>query len=112
MIERIEKLLKEKGKSKTQMMKELGFSTGLFSQWKRGLQKPSYSKLSAIASYLGTTVEYLETGENPVQSDISDNDLKFALFGGSEGVTDAMFDEVKQFAQFVKMRENSKKSSD
>ena len=35
--------------------------------------------------------------------------LKFALFDGSEGVTDEMFEEVKQFAAMVKMREDAKK---
>ncbi len=39
---------------------------------------------------------------------ISD-ELKFALFDGAEGVTDEMFEEVKQFASMVKMREDAKK---
>ena len=38
-----------------------------------------------------------------------DEELKFALFDGAEGVTDEMFEEVKQFASMVKMREDAKK---
>ena len=40
--------------------------------------------------------------------DLTD-ELKFALFDGAEGVTDEMFEEVKQFASMVKMREDAKK---
>lgn len=32
----------------------------------------------------------------------TDEDIKFALFGGDEDITDEMLDEVKAFAQFVK----------
>ena len=38
-----------------------------------------------------------------------DEEIKFALFGGDGEITDAMFDEVKQFAAFVKQREAGKK---
>lgn len=51
-VEKINVILKEKGISATKMMKELGFSSGLYSQWKKGLQNPSLSKLSKIAEYL------------------------------------------------------------
>lgn len=40
---------------------------------------------------------------------VSDDDIKFALFGGDGEITDAMFDEVKNFAAFVKAREQEKK---
>jgi len=45
---------------------------------------------------------------NSENHDFTD-ELKFALFDGAEGVTDEMFEEVKQFASMVKMREDAKK---
>lgn len=36
------------------------------------------------------------------------NDLKFALFNGSDGITDEMYEEVKRFAELVKLREQQK----
>lgn len=45
------------------------------------------------------------TGHNPDW----DKELKFALFGGSEEITDEMYEEVLQFAHFVKEREARKK---
>lgn len=44
------------------------------------------------------------TQEGKVSSEVSENAIKFALFGGGP-VTDAQFAEVKQFAQFIKERD-------
>ena len=58
-IDRINYLLAQKGISAAQMSRDLGFSNGLYSQWKSGLQKPSAKKLTKIAEYFGVTVDYL-----------------------------------------------------
>lgn len=46
-----------------------------------------------------------ETGKRS----ISDDEIKFALFGGDGEITDAMYDEVRNFAAYVKQREANKK---
>ena len=43
---------------------------------------------------------------------VSDEDIKFALFGGSGDITDAMMDEVRSFAAYVKQREEQKKKKE
>ena len=63
-IETINKLLEQKGISASRMMKELGFSSGLYSQWKKGAQKPSADKLQKIADYFNVSVDYI-LGNNP-----------------------------------------------
>lgn len=40
---------------------------------------------------------------------IDKNEIKFALFGGDGEITDAMYEEVLQFAAFVKKREGKEK---
>ena len=35
---------------------------------------------------------------------VSEDDIKFALFGGDQEITDEMYEEVLQFAAFVKAR--------
>ena len=40
---------------------------------------------------------------------VSDDDIKFALFGGDGEITDEMYDEVKRFAAYIKQREAGKK---
>lgn len=40
---------------------------------------------------------------------VTDKDIMFALFNGSDGITDEMYEEVKRFAQFIKERESRPK---
>ncbi len=50
-------------------------------------------------------------GEGRSTEEITSEEIKFALFGGGEDITDEMFEEVLQFAHFVKEREARKKTS-
>lgn len=57
-----------------------------------------------------TIPEYLarkeaeKNSEPPEPPAVTDEDIKFALFGGAGEITDEMYDEVKAFVQFVKMK--------
>lgn len=62
-IDKIQEILNTKNISAAKMMRELGFSSGLFSQWKTGKQKPSLEKLEMIADYLDVTIETLRKDE-------------------------------------------------
>lgn len=56
-----------------------------------------------------------EKGKAPTpegERTVSDEDIKFALFGGDGDITDAMFDEVKRFARMVKLREEAEKKKE
>lgn len=229
-IDRIQHELDLQGIKPSKMMNDLGFSSGLFSQWKNKTQNPSLSKLESISEYLQVDLNYLRQDELRVKrkekegfcydeieaeniknqsrekiikgnltddelfeeainilkalysrsllgclydpkhvnfndycammlnqrtnnickdipdhkflwlknelikkfgckkginegtyykipvkpsivmkNNLTDEDIKFALFGGADGVTDAMFEEVKQFASMVKIREDAKK---
>jgi transcriptional regulator with XRE-family HTH domain len=61
-IERIFELLNQKGIKPSKMTEDLKFSSGLTSQWKSYLQKPSIDKIKLIAPYLGVTINYLLNG--------------------------------------------------
>ena len=67
----------------------------------------SIENLQKIATYFNVTTDYLlgtETEKDPaVPSEVSESDLKFALFGGE--ATDKQLDEVRRFAQFIKERD-------
>lgn len=58
-IQIIQLELNKKQIKPSKMMSELGFSSGLFSQWKSGKQKPSMEKLKKIAEYLNVDINYL-----------------------------------------------------
>lgn len=113
---RIEELCRKNNESITTMCKESGASRASLSDLKVGRkQSLSTETLSKIAVYFGVSVDYLlgsETKKAPPatgERSVSDDDIKFALFGGDGEITDAMYDEVRKFAAFVKQREADKK---
>ena len=105
-VQIIMQILSERGIKPGTMKRELGFSSGLFSQWKAGTQKPSADKIQKIADFLGVSADQLLGRETPRTA--TDEELMFALFDGTDGVTDEMYEEVKAFAKFVKEREAHK----
>ena len=86
--------------------KACGFSNGYLNP--RKLTKLPYDRATAIAEYLSLPVEQILTGEEkstPVPEDrraVTDEDIKFALFGGDSDITDEMYEEVKRFAAYIK----------
>lgn len=106
----------EKGVSRTKACIDCGVSRTAWHKWEHGAI-PNGTTLNKIASYFGITVGQLlgdeEQKETPGgEARRSDDDIKFALFGGGGEITDAMFDEVRQFAQMVKLREENKKKKE
>nr|DAG30803.1 MAG TPA: repressor protein [Caudoviricetes sp.] len=113
-VERVKEICKERKIPISKLEANLGFSNGYVGQLKKGVFPAD--RLAKIASYLDVTTNYLLTGEEtkkaPTQDGeraVSDDDIKFALFGGDGEITDAMYDEVKRFAQMVKLREEAEK---
>lgn len=102
-------------------MKQLGSVVDLaestISQYENGKRQPDNETLLKLSEYFSVTVGYLlgveEANENAPaisgERTASDDEIKFALFGGDGDITDAMYDEVRQFAAFVKQREAGKK---
>lgn len=110
---RIYQLCLSRGISIGKMCSDLGISRGNLSDLKMDRIKfLSTKKTETIANYFGVSIEYLLTGTEkaptPKDERISDEDIKFALFGGDGDITDEMFEEVKQFAQFIREREKGK----
>lgn len=76
-------------------------------------EKIPIDRLEKIASAIGTTTAYLMGWEDapsePASPAVSDEDIQFALFGGRDEITEAMYDEVKKFAAYLKQREGYNK---
>lgn len=71
-VQRINKLLKEKKISKQQFYNDCGISSAAYSQWNTGKTFPTRANLLTISEYLETTVEYLLTGEGQKNSSLPD----------------------------------------
>ena len=81
---------------------------------KFGLKGPHCQCLLALSRYPeGTTAAALlgQTDRIPTAA-VSDDDIKFALFGGDGEITDAMYQEVKDFAALVKLREEMRRTKE
>lgn len=101
----------ERGTTPSGVCKALGLSTGNPPAWKRGTI-PNKKIIQTISDYFEVNPSYFvaETEKAPASEETgaSDDDLKFALFGGGGEITDEMFEEVKAFAQWVKARNSEK----
>lgn len=96
----------------SQLEKDCGFSNGYLNPKK--MAKIPYDRAQIIADYLGISITSILTGEEKAPADtgkrsVSDDEIKFALFGGDGEITDAMYEEVRNFAAYVKQREANKK---
>lgn len=102
LYKRIEAMCSERGVRPGRMCSELGLSRGLMTDLKMDRKKTLNAETAAkIAAYLDVPVETLMTGQTRAATD---EELKFALFGGGD-VTDAQFEEVKRFAQYIRERD-------
>ena len=111
---RIFLLLDELNMEQKTLASVLGLPADTVSAWRRG-KSASYTKyLPQIAGALGTTTEYLLTGEGPKKKSapavsdsdtISEDDIKAAFFNGADpSLTpeeyDAMWEDAKEYFRF------------
>lgn len=103
------------GKTPSKVVTEVGLKKSAVTRWKAG-GNPTDATTQKIADYFGVPISELTEEKEKAPTDgerkVSDNDIKFALFGGDGEITDAMYDEVKRFAQMVKLREEAEKKKE
>lgn len=106
LYERIEGLCRKNHTNITLMCKESGASRASLSDLKMGRkQNLSADTLSKIASYFNVTVDFLignKTEEKNAPA--SEDDVKVALFGGSDKVSDEDWKQVMDFVEFIKSK--------
>lgn len=98
-------LRKEKGLTQAELAKQLGLSASAIGNYEQGTRTPDYETLELIADYFNVPINSLFGKYTDTETFISDDTLKFALFGGDKEITDAQLDEVKRFAKFIKERD-------
>ena len=104
--ERYQELCTQNNTSPNAVAALLNFSNATCTKWKNG-SIPSSKSAAIIANHFGVTTDYL-LGNDAERAKPTDEDIKFALFDGTEGVTDEMYDEVKRFARFIKEQREKK----
>lgn len=91
-VDRIRALCEKQGTSFYSLEKSTGLGNGTIGKWKS--RKPSYENIAKVAAALGTTPEYLMTGETKTEapmeaSEIGMDDFTYALQNEAKGLTDA-----------------------
>ena len=123
MFDRLDFLLKRNGMTRKALCAASGHADNYIQMFEKRNTEPPREFVNFCAQKLDTTSAYLfgETDDPAAPSvqavqpekekslaadsrEVSDDDIKFALFGGGD-VTDAQFEEVKSFARFVKERD-------
>ena len=118
-VDRIRAICKERGTTLAEVERATGIGNGVIARWANQKSSPPIDRLRLIASHLDVPLSSLtgndqdvETKKEPAApegSRLSDEDIKFALFGGGEEITDEMYEEVKRFAAYVRAREKERK---
>lgn len=113
-FERFAELCKGIGETPNSVAKTLGISSGSVTAWKNGTE-PRNKTLSAIADHFGVSTDYLlgkETEKAPAgdgKRSVSDDELKFALWGDCQDVSDDDLADVLRYAAFVRERKKDQK---
>ena len=110
----LQALCKERGTTPTAVAKELGFSTGSPTGWKRGAV-PSMTTIGKIALYFGVGMERFyglaETEKAPTEpAGATEEQIRSALFDGGE-ISDEGYARVVEFAKMVQALERQQKLS-
>ena len=106
--EKIKFLRESMNLTQTELGDRLGVKKNAVSKWECGrVEDIPTSKIKAMANLFGVKASYLIEDEEPVK-EVSDDDIQFALFGGKDEITEKMYEEVKNFAAFLKQREGYK----
>lgn len=124
-----EQLCKQKGVSCKHAVMDMGLSHSIATKWKKTGATPEGGTLVKVAKYFNVPVESLllavEADElldvSGVLSDkdkelitmasvksISDEQLKFALWGDTSDITDADLEDVRRYAAFIRQRKEGK----
>ena len=105
--EKIKALRKQANLTQTELGQRLGVQKNAVSKWECGrVEDIPASKIKAMASLFSVPPSYLIDDEKsaPEAGGVTDDEIKFALFGGSDGVTDEMYEEVRRFAAWLRTR--------
>ena len=105
---RLKSLCDERGISLAKMCLECGIPKSTPTELKMGRSKTlSASAMLKVANYFGVSVEYI-AGETTQKENspiaISDEAIKVALFGGDTEVSDEMWSEVMNYAEYLKQK--------
>lgn len=101
-------LRKSKGLTQKEIAEHIGVSRQAYANYESGNREPDFKTLLKLAEYLDVSTDYLlgETDEikEKAPAEVSEEDLKVALFGGDREVSEEMWNEVLDYAKYLKQK--------
>lgn len=82
--DRVEEMLRDMGKTPSDMLRELKMGRNQFHEWKNNGRTPSARAVKEIANYLHTSVAYLN-GTTDIKNPMEDGFTVESLFAGIKG---------------------------
>lgn len=113
--DRFKQLCERKGVSCNKAALEIGLSNATPTKWRKTGATPTGETLDKIAMYFGVSTDLLlgkETEKAPTKNgerSVSDDELKFALWGDCEDISDDDLADVLRYAAFVRERKKDRK---
>lgn len=113
--DRFKQLCDIKGVSCNKAALEIGLSNATPTKWKKTGATPVGETLDKIAAYFGVSADYLLGKKNkkaPTNSGeraMSDEELKFALWGDCQDIDENDLEDVRRYAAFVRERKKTQK---
>jgi len=112
-VQLVRNLCKDRKIPIAKLEKDCGFSNGYLNPKK--MAKIPYDRAVIIAEYLGVSADLILTGEEskkaPTETGerpMSDEELKFALWGDCQDIDEADLEDVRRYAAFVRERNKKK----
>ncbi|HCU7102328.1 TPA: helix-turn-helix transcriptional regulator [Staphylococcus aureus] len=97
----LKELLSHKGKTQTDMAKELNLKQSTVSSWINAVKYPRRDKIELLA-------DYFDVMPSDITEDKSTQQHTIAAHFDKEDLTEEELDEVRQFIEIIKRRKNRK----
>ena len=103
--DRIAALMQQNGDRAADLARATGISTGLLSQWKARLQKPSAEKLALVAAHYGVAVDELLGSTASAEAELGFDDFTYALHNETKELTEENKQKLLEMARFFKQQQ-------
>ena len=121
-MNRIAELRKAINISQAELGKIIGVAQNTICNWENGNREPDQNSLTKLAVFFNVSTDYLLGCDSLLDATqtmtpqgtssprpMSDDDLKFALWGDYQNIDDADLQDVKRYAEFIKARKENEK---
>lgn len=114
-VQFVRDLCQERNIPIAKLEKDCGFSNGYLNPKK--MSKLPYDRAVVIAKYLGVSENLILTGSDDTKNAptvsgeraMSDDELKFALWGDCQDIDEKDLEDVRRYAAFVRERKKAQK---